>query len=397
MSKKNVLAVAPLRQGAYTPDREVANEKLSEKCTGRCRSSVFRDSTEDVEETEDTMMSGDDFDRALDAFLASARDDSEAENESETEEEVEEEEETEDCEEKADGGSVEVKEQSPLVSLDHLTGLASVKTKLTVYEKLVRFNKMRTDNGFPVAAAPLHAMFLGSPGTGKTTVAKMMGVMLRRAGVLSRGHVVVRERSMLLGPNYSMEETNTLKVIEEAQGGILLIDEAYQLYQPKDPRDPGRFVIETLLTALADESKRDWMLILAGYPDEMRRMFEMNPGLKSRIPDTNIYDFEDFTETELMEIAERYFRRQKYVLSEDAREALACRLASDYAKRDKSFGNARHVINLIQTEIIPAMAVRVISSGRAGLEELTEIQACDIPRPTARTLRVERPRIGFCA
>ncbi len=391
MSKKNALVIASLRQGVYTPDCEVANEKLSEKCTGRCRSSVFRDSTEDVEETEDITLSGDDYDRALDAFIASARDDSEAENESEIEEE------TEDCEEGTEEARKEAEKEARLVSLDHLTGLASVKAKLTVYEKLVRFNKMRADNGFPIAAAPLHAMFLGSPGTGKTTVAKMMGVMLRRAGVLSRGHVVVRERSMLLGPNYSMEETNTLKAIEEAQGGILLIDEAYQLYQPNDPRDPGRFVIETLLTALADESKRDWMLILAGYPDEMRRMFEMNPGLKSRIPDTNIYDFEDFTETELMEIAERYFRRQEYVLSAAAREALARRLASDYANRDKSFGNARHVINLIQTEIIPAMAVRVVSSGWAEPEELTEIQACDIPRPTGRMLRVERPRIGFCA
>lgn len=391
MSKNNALVIAPLRQGVYTSDCGVANEKLSEKCTGRCRSSVFRDSTEDVEETEEVTLSGDDYDRALDAFIASARDDSEAENESEIEEE------TEDCEEETEEARKEAEKELRLVSLDHLTGLASVKTKLTVYEKLVRFNKMRADNGFPVAAAPLHAMFLGSPGTGKTTVAKMMGVMLRRAGVLSRGHVVVRERSMLLGPNYSMEETNTLKAIEEAQGGILLIDEAYQLYQPNDPRDPGRFVIETLLTALADESKRDWMLILAGYPDEMRRMFEMNPGLKSRIPDTNIYDFEDFTKTELMEIAERYFRRQEYVLSADARETLACRLASDYANRDKSFGNARHVINLIQTEIIPAMAVRVVSSGWAEPEELTEIQACDIPRPTGRMLRVERPRIGFCA
>ena len=196
MSKKNALVITPLRQGVYTPDCEVANEKLSEKSTGRCRSSFFRDSTEDVEETEEVTLSGDDYDRALDAFIASARDDSEAENESEIEEE------TEDCEEETEEARKEAEKEARLVSLDHLTGLASVKAKLTVYEKLVRFNKMRADNGFPVAAAPLHAMFLGSPGTGKTTVAKMMGVMLRRAGVLSSGHLVVRERSRLLGPNY---------------------------------------------------------------------------------------------------------------------------------------------------------------------------------------------------
>lgn len=140
-------------------------------------------------------------------------------------------------------------------TLASLTGLKAVKNKLAIYEKLVGFNKLRADNGLAVPSLPLHAMFMGSPGTGKTTVAKMMGAMLHRAGVLSSGHVIVKERSTLMGPNYSNEETNTLQAIEDAQGGILFIDEAYQLYQPNDPRDPGKFVIETLLNALADESK----------------------------------------------------------------------------------------------------------------------------------------------
>lgn len=117
----------------------------------------------------------------------------------------------------------------------------------------------------------------------------MMGMILHRAGVLSKGHVVVRERATLLGQNYNSEAENTIAAIKEAQGGILLIDEAYQLYQPNDPRDPGKFVIDTLLTALADETNRDWMLVLAGYLDDMKRMFDMNPGFKSRIPESNIY------------------------------------------------------------------------------------------------------------
>lgn len=285
----------------------------------------------------------------------------------------------------------------PLLSpLDHLTGLKAVKEKLTVYEKLVRFNKMRHDCGMPVSPVPLHAMFLGSPGTGKTTVAKMMGLMLARAGVLSRGHVVVKERATLLGPNYSMEETNTLKAIEEAQGGILLIDEAYQLYQPDDPRDPGKFVIETLLTALADDSSRDWMLILAGYPEEMKRMFRMNPGFESRIPQSNIYVFDDFTATELMEIAEKYLARHQYTLTPEARDALSARLSADYSRRDRTFGNARHVVNLIQTAILPAMAVRVVSSDPAGRLSLSEIQASDIPL-AAKPVCPPRERIGFRA
>jgi len=281
-------------------------------------------------------------------------------------------------------------------SLSRLTGLRNVKEKLAVYEKLVRFNKLRAESGLAVPSLPLHAMFMGAPGTGKTTVAKMMGVMLRRAGVLSRGHVIVKERATLMGPNYSNEESNTLQAIEDAQGGILFIDEAYQLYQPNDPRDPGKFVIETLLDALADETKRDWMLILAGYPDEMRRMFDMNPGLKSRIPDSNVYIFEDFSEGELMEIAENYLDRNNFTLTDEARTALTDRLAYDHKNRDKTFGNARHVMNLIQTEILPAMAVRVMSSSEETIPSISEIHASDIPAAISKTTK-NRQRLGFTA
>ena len=150
------------------------------------------------------------------------------------------------------------------------------------------------------------------------------------------------------------------------------------------------------MTALADDSRRDWMLILAGYTDEMKRMFEMNPGLKSRIPDSNIYVFEDFTEAELMDIADNYLRRHNYTLAPDAHAALSQRLAADYSARDKNFGNARHVINMIQTEILPQMAVRVVSQPVITPESLSEIQACDIPAPV-KTISPTRPLIGFRA
>lgn len=289
-----------------------------------------------------------------------------------------------------------VKEEpvSPLRSLENLTGLRSVKEKLLAYEKLVIFNKKREESKLPILKLPLHAMFWGSPGTGKTTVAKRMGLMLKRAGVLSKGHVVIKERSTLLGPYYSNEETNTQAAIEEAQGGILFIDEAYQLYQPNDPRDPGKFVIETLMTALADESKRDWMLILAGYTDEMKRMFEMNPGLKSRIPNSNIYIFDDFSKEELMEIAERYLERNSYSLTEEAKTALKSRLGNDYSHRDRSFGNARHVINLIQSEILPNMATRVVETNDFDQSALSLIQSSDIPQPLNLCVQ-KNARIGY--
>lgn len=325
-----------------------------------------------------------DFDKLLDDFIAGQKE--KADSDTDTDES--------DMDSENESGNNE----SLLSTLDHLTGLRSVKEKLTVYERVVRFNKMRSERGLPSTTSPLHAMFLGSPGTGKTTVAKMMGAMLHRAGVLSKGHVVVRERATLLGQNYNSEAEKTIDAIEKAQGGILFIDEAYQLYQPSDPRDPGKFVIETLLTALADDSNRDWMLVLAGYSDQMKRMFDMNPGFKSRIPDSNIYIFDDFTESELMEIAEKYLERNNYTLSDDARLALTRRLNADYSRRDKTFGNARHVINMIQTEILPAMAVRVITAGLDDDISLTEIQAADIPSPLpSLSLASTRPRIGFVA
>lgn len=285
---------------------------------------------------------------------------------------------------------------SPLKAIESLTGLKSVKEKLYAYEKLVMFNKRREEIGMTSLSLPLHAMFLGSPGTGKTTVAKRMGLMLKRAGLLSKGHVVVKERASLMGIHYGDQEVKTLEALEEAQGGILLIDEAYQLFQPDAPKDPGRIVIDSLLTALADESKRDWMLILAGYLDEMMKMFEMNPGLKSRIPDTNIYIFDDFNEAELMEIAERYIERNQFSLSVEARIALSQRLAGDYLHRDKTFGNARHVINMIQAEIIPSMAMRVMNDGNCTPESLSLIQPSDISA-TVKTIvkQTSRQRIGY--
>lgn len=278
--------------------------------------------------------------------------------------------------------------------LDALVGLENVKSKVRDYADLMRFNLLRCEASLPYQMPPLHAVFMGSPGTGKTTVAKIMGQLLKDAGVLSKGHVVVRERATLLGQNYNSESERTLEALEEAKGGILFIDEAYQLYQPNDARDPGKFVIETLLTALADDKNRDWMLILAGYTEPMKRMMGMNPGLASRIPASNIYTFDDYTSTELLDIATRYLDANKYTLTDEAKDALVKLISSDYNNRDENFGNARHIMNIIQTGIIPAMARRIISIPSPTIESLSLIESSDIPSITLPNKDTRR-RVGF--
>lgn len=356
-----------------------------------------------VDEQVDQSQSADDDHDDLDDDEDEEDDDEDEDIDYEEDEEDDEDEDEEDDEDVDDmdfGEFTEHRfEEEPSAQnvLDQLTGLDSVRKKIDDFKFAVTINQQRNHCNLPTFTLPLHAMFLGSPGTGKTTVAKALGRILRQAGVLSRGHVVCRERSELLGPNYSNEETNTLDAIKEARGGILFIDEAYQLYQKDDPRDPGRLVIETLITALSDETRRDWMLILAGYPDEMKSMFSMNPGLRSRIPETNVYVFEDFSEAELLEIADNYFARNKYTLTPEAHEALARRIAADCAQKDKDFGNARYVINLIQMEIVPAMNRRLVQAGVFNQETLSLVLPSDVPPavPKPKDTTPERTPIGF--
>ncbi|MDE5657091.1 MAG: AAA family ATPase [Muribaculaceae bacterium] len=282
----------------------------------------------------------------------------------------------------------------PERGIDDLIGLKSVKTRLKAYTDLVRFNRMRGEHGLPQMPLSLHAMFLGSPGTGKTTVAKIIGRTLRDIGVLSSGHVVVRERATLLGKYYNSEAENVRKALDEASGGILFIDEAYQLHQPDDPKDPGKFVIETLLTALADDSDRDWMLILAGYSEPMKRMFDMNPGLRSRIPPGNIYHFDDFNPDELMQIALAHLARYRFTLTREAGMALKKRLDADYAARRADFGNARHVVSMIENEILPSMARRLCNTNAPDAISLSRIVAADIPAAQPLIAPAVR-RLGF--
>lgn len=282
-------------------------------------------------------------------------------------------------------------------SLQAMVGLEDVKSKIRKYVKLVHFHRLRAAEGISSKMPPLHALFMGAPGTGKTTVAELMGRLMHEAGVLSKGHVVTLERSQIVGRHYGDEAKAMRKALEEAAGGVLFIDEAYNLYKECDPKDPGREALETLLSALADPKRRDWMLILGGYEDKIMRLFEINPGLASRFPRSNYYRFADYSAKDLLEIADGFCRDNAYTLSPEAREHLYARLESDVKVKDEKFGNARHVLNLLETEILPAMAERVSEVEKPDSEALTVIRPEDIPSsvPVMTSGASPRPRVGF--
>ena len=145
----------------------------------------------------------------------------------------------------------------------------------------------------------LHSLFLGRPGTGKTTICKIYGSLLRQAGALSKGHVIICDRSTFIGTLWGDEERSTRQVIDMAKGGVLMIDEAY-LLNSSNPHDPGKMVIPLLMNILADESQRDIAVVLCGYKGPMQKLIDLNPGLQSRFP--NKFEFPDFTIDELLEI-----------------------------------------------------------------------------------------------
>lgn len=267
----------------------------------------------------------------------------------------------------------------PMQKLSNMIGLASVKNKISDYRNLILMEKKRNAMGLPTQMHSLHAAFIGNPGTGKTTVAGLLGKILKEMGMLSKGHVVYEERSTLLGQYYSSEGEKTIAAMKRAKGGILFIDEAYTLYKPEDPKDPGMNILTTLLTALADESNRDWMLLLAGYPGPMKNLLNGNPGLESRIPEANRYYFDDYSIDELMQIGDFYCRQKCYELAKDARKALLSVVKRAYNMHDETFGNGRYMETLFSEEILHNMAQRVSKISSPTREQLITIEKEDIP------------------
>ena len=267
--------------------------------------------------------------------------------------------------------------------LEALVGLDEVKKQILDHTALVKLNILRAKNGMYNKMPPMHMVFTGNPGTGKTTIAKHIGEIYHSIGVLSSGHVVVTDRTKLVGEFIGVTEKNALNAINSASGGVLFIDEAYNLFTESDnKRDFGMRVIETLLTYLGNDDT-DMIVILAGYNEEMRRMLEANPGMKSRFP--YIFTFEDYTPEQLMQIGKMVLEREHYFLSPEAERKLAKYVIHEYDHKDEHFGNGRFITRLITTQIIPSLSRRLLKKpvDEISLKEMTTIEECDIPEVLA--------------
>ncbi len=268
----------------------------------------------------------------------------------------------EDNEETADNTTDEIEiDNRPLseilADLDALVGLENIKKKVREYVDYVSFLQYRKEKGFKDDEdIQLHSVFTGNPGTGKTTVVKMLGNIYHSMGLLSKGHVHAVEANDLIAGFVRQTGKDTKEAIEKARGGILFIDEAYMLYKEGASGDFGPEAIAALITEMSD-GEGDIAIMVAGYPKEMETFIKSNPGLKSRFK--HQFHFEDYTPTELLKIAHYAATKKDVIISDGAKDKLSKIITEAYRKRDRTFGNARFVSALVD-EAKLNMGIRVV-------------------------------------
>ena len=265
-----------------------------------------------------------------------------------------------------------------LAELDGYTGLQAVKREVHDLIDLARVEALRREHGLPTADLSLHMVFSGSPGTGKTTIARLMARIYHTLGILSKGQLVEVDRSGLVAGYVGQTAIKTKKVVDAALGGVLFIDEAYALNGGGE-NDFGQEAIDTILKAMEDH-RDDLVVIVAGYEDLMERFIHSNPGLESRF--NRFLHFADYTAPELLEIFERQCKKGCYTLSPEAREA-AGKLLAEAAKNPASFGNGRGVRNLFE-RILVCQANRLARMDHVEKEDLMGITAADVEAAASR-------------
>jgi len=271
--------------------------------------------------------------------------------------------------------------QDILDQLDYdLVGLQAVKNRVREIASLLVVDKMRLKLGLETSVPSLHMSFTGAPGTGKTTVALKMGQILQRMGYCRQGHVVVATRDDLVGQYVGHTAPKTKEMVKKAMGGILLVDEAYYLYNAANDRDYGQESIEILLNVM-ENNKEDLIVVMAGYADRMASFYNNIPGLNSRIG--NHIEFPDYSAAELTHIGEVMCRELEYQMAPGSQEALTEYMAM--RKEMPFFANARTVRNAIDLARMKS-AIRIFnektapgSDGMVTADDLQTIQPVDFP------------------
>ncbi|HEU5083582.1 MAG TPA: AAA family ATPase [Acidimicrobiales bacterium] len=259
-----------------------------------------------------------------------------------------------------------------LAELDELIGLDAVKAEVKRVADLTRVQLLRAERGLPVLEQSRHLVFSGNPGTGKTTVARLLAEIYRSLGVVERGHLVEVDRAGLVAGFVGQTAPKVTAVFDDADEGVLLIDEAYSLVRGSET-DFGREAIDMIVKLVEDRRDRI-VVIMAGYPDEMAQLVAANPGLRSRFPRT--IHFPDYSTDELAAIFDVQCERAGYVLTHEARAAVRQHL--DSVPRDKGFGNGRVARNLFE-EAVARQASRIVEVAHPSDEELATLEAADIP------------------
>ena len=266
-------------------------------------------------------------------------------------------------------------EGDPYQELDDLIGLEAVKKEVRSLANFVKLQKQREAQGLKNAKVSYHLVFYGSPGTGKTTVARIVGRIYKDLGVLKRGHTVETDRAGLCGQYVGQTGPKTDSIIMKALDGVLFIDEAYALTpEGGNGNDYGQEAVSTILKRMEDYRDR-LVVIVAGYKDEMHRFIDSNPGLRSRF--NRYIDFPDYSAQELKDIFKMYLKKNQYTLAPDAEEYLSEKLDYAVAHKDRNFGNARFVRNMFEKSI-QEQANRLSNVNNATKAQLTTLTKEDI-------------------
>ena len=259
------------------------------------------------------------------------------------------------------------------LKLENLVGLMQVKDSVERLSNFVKIVSKRKEKGMKSPNISYHCVFTGNPGTGKTTVARIIAKLYRDMGVLKSGHLIETDRSGLVAEYVGQTAVKTNNIIDSALDGVLFIDEAYTLAQGGN-EDYGREAIATLLKRMEDDRER-LVVILAGYTDEIEQFINSNPGLRSRF--NRYIHFEDYTAEELYEIFCLQVRKNEYSMSDDAKQYLKTYLSDVVANKDKDFGNARFVRNLFE-RTIEEQANRLANIPHLTKKAMSEIRKEDI-------------------